>query len=343
MGNLATNQIIHSCIHAGQALRAILSDSKLLNLACVENPWYTPFYLKKAGEGLMNWINEKSIQSLLNRYPPQKDGPKKIAVIMAANLPFVGFQDLFHVFLSGNICLYRFSTRDTVMMNALLQGWIKIAPEIQEYLLPFEKNAKADFVVATGGDNTARYTDFQFQNLPRLIRKNRFSIGKITGNETENDLQNLASDILLFNGMGCRNVSNLIVPPHYDYLPLLNVLDNYPDEKLSELWKERMRWECAIAEIIPAKSVISKNAILNFSDELKTVSPGYLNVVECNSGGRMLELFQQSIEKIQCIVGEKPSIPFGTSQEPALDDFADGVDLIAEFRRVLDKKNENCI
>lgn len=334
MHTFSLQQHISVSFAAKNAIQSVISDAKLLQSACKINPWFSPFYIRSAGEALQSWMEEKTIEKFLSQYAGDKKPPKKIAVIMAANLPFVGFQDLFQVFLSGNICLYKFSSRDSVLMQALLEKWIELAPEIQPFFQPLTDESTIDFVVATGSDNTARYTGHKYRICPALIRKNRFSVAVLSGNETEIELNGLASDILLFNGMGCRNVSNLLVHPGFDMNPLLNTLEKYPEDKLSDAWKKRMKWECAIAEMLPFKNIVSRNAIIQSGTELKSVAPGYLNVVECETEDKINILIAESRNKIQCVVGNHCEVAFGKSQQPALDDFADGVDLIAEIRKI---------
>ena len=131
------------------------------------------------------------------------------------------------VFISGHKQVCKLSSKDEVLLKHLVDKMTEWNPDVAEHVR-FESSLKdCDAYIATGSDNSSRYFDFYFGRYPSVIRKNRTSVGILTGNETEEELSLLADDIMLYFGLGCRNITKLYVPQQYDFVPLLNALRKY--------------------------------------------------------------------------------------------------------------------
>ncbi|MBL0101541.1 MAG: hypothetical protein IPP49_17125 [Saprospiraceae bacterium] len=65
--------------------------------------------------------------------------------------------------------------------------------------------------------------------MPHIIRQNKNSIAVLTGDETNYELQNLGEDVFSFFGLGCRNVSKVLLPRGYDISKLFVAFEVYAD------------------------------------------------------------------------------------------------------------------
>ncbi len=317
---------IEASVQFGLALEKIISREGLLVQAIEENPWLCSYYIRTASEGILPWLTEEKLRRFMGHYQKPARLPLEVAVFMAGNVPFVGFHDLLSVFLAGDIPLIKFSSRDTILMKAWIEEWKTLASIPPTAIGYWQTESNPDFYIATGSDNTSRYSEFIFRGKPGIIRRNRFSVALLSGNETTLDFEGLSKDIFLYNGMGCRNVSHILVPQHFDLAPLISVLDEWPATRLPAIWHKKLKWEAAIATTAGENPIISKNILIRETKDLKSNPPGTLQVIRYSNAAQVETLLNNVIKKIQCVVGRE--ISFGESQFPPLDAFADGVDVI---------------
>jgi hypothetical protein len=213
----------------GQRLAALTTD-ELTDLAARarnRNGWFDLPNVRAAITGIAHLLAEPQLSQWAGRYRAEPAQPRQVGVVMAGNIPLVGFHDMLCVLVSGHTLLAKPSKEDTVLMLWIAKELTEIEPAFTERIKFVERLNAADAFIATGSDNTARYFEYYFKSKPHLIRRNRTSLGILTGRETAEELAQLGPDIFQYYGLGCRNVSKLYVPEGYDFVPLLDALQPY--------------------------------------------------------------------------------------------------------------------
>ena len=308
---------------------------ELIPLSKSHNGWFTQenihFAFKNWGEAL----TQENLNQWVLKYSFNDSEPKTIAIIMAGNIPLVGFHDFLSVLISGNKVLVKLSSNDKQLLPYLANYLIAIEPKFKECIsFTEEKLTNFDAIIATGSNNTARYFEYYFGKYPNIIRKNRNSVAVLTGDETKEQLENLANDIFRYFGMGCRNVSKLYVPKGYDF-------DNFFKAMFS--WKHVINDHKYINNYDYNKAVylmsteISRGKLLDNDFLLLKEDTGFSSPIAVlfNEEYEDLESLKNHLkaedENIQCIVskvGIDPEINFGETQNPSLWDYADNVDTL---------------
>ena len=327
---LGKRMIAESALESSSALNNVIEN------AHIHNPWFTPANVRNSINAIAEqWLNRPTIEGWLSRYPIDKlntHSPKTIGVIMAGNIPLVGFHDFMCVLISGNKFLGKFSSKDGNLMLTITQMLTEIDPEFASYIEITDNQLKGfDAVIATGSDNSSRYFDYYFKNYPTIIRKHRNSIAIITGNETTSDFEQLSNDIFNYFGLGCRNVSKLLVPKEYNFTPML---DNFIK------WSNLINHNKYANNYEYNRAIYTMNQVIHLDTGYLLVTPseaiespvGVLFYQEYSSLNDAVEYINQNEERVQCIVGNAKThhkaIPFGTTQSPKIDDYADGIDTI---------------
>jgi len=292
------------------------------------NPWFTPINIRKSMAGLAFMLSDEKLKDWTKMYPllnfePKK--PKKVGIVMAGNIPLVGFHDLLSVLISGNHAVVKLSSSDNRLWPHLFDILYSINPEYRNRITVVEDKLKDfDAVIATGSNNTARYFDYYFGKYPNIIRKNRNGIAVITGDETVDELKGLANDIFSFFGLGCRSVSKIYVPEGYK---LDNIFEQlYDHHDIINHHKYANNFDYNRTVMMLNQDDILENGFVIFKNASEIASPLAVVFYERYSDLNKLkkELGSRS-EEIQCIVSSD-NIPFGQSQKPELWDYADGVD-----------------
>lgn len=317
-----------------RAVKDLATNSTIHQQAITENPWFTPFYIQSALQKLLPWLEIEQVNPFLKKYPLYSGTPKTVGLIMAGNLPLVGFQDLFHVLLAGHHAQVSPSSKDSVLITALIQHLQQIDPEIGKRITLQKTLGQVDFLLATGSNNTARQLSFSFQDTPKIIRKNRFSAAVLRGTESQEEINALAEDIFLYNGMGCRNVSLIFAPSGMKPESLLVQLDNYPETALSPPYLQLIQWEKARTSMLPESYYPGKWIIIQPVKQPQVPSVGMLNWVEYENEAKLESFIAGLEDQLQCVVNGKQGVEFGSTQIPSLDQFADGVDVIERLGRV---------
>ena len=306
-------------------LENMLSDEKVLEKAFSENEWFLPELQTFAIESLRDWLDAESLNDLRDTYP-KVDSSKNIGLILAGNIPLVGFQDLLAVLLAGHFAVVKASHKDQVLLQTLCDA----GPAALKARIRFVADLKGeglDFLVATGSNNTARQIEAEFGHLPTLIRRNRSSVAILKGNEDQSQLEALSRDVLLFHGMGFRSVSTVFVPQNYNLRALATVLDTFPSNLLAPSWWDVQKYQRAISMVLGNEKGISKTILINEVTGLVIPNFGELNVIRYADKAFVWAELGCAKDQLQCVVGED-FIPFGTAQCPTFDDWADGVDLL---------------
>jgi hypothetical protein len=294
-----------------------------------ENPWFTPESLRQAFKGLTKYLDKSNLEKWLARYNLTSQKPKVVAVVMAGNIPLVGFHDLLSVLISGHMIQIKPSSKDTFLLTYFLKKLVEIEPRFESFITITERLRDFNAVIATGSDNSARYFEYYFGKYPHVIRKNRTSCAVISGFESNEELMLLGADIFTYFGLGCRNVSKIYVPENYDFDKLLKSWEPYQDVMMLHKYHNNYDYQKSILLINRIPFFDSGFVLLQESEKL--VSP--ISVVYYESykdWDTLLRRLDQDKEKIQCVVGnvKHASVKIGQAQSPELWDYADQVDIL---------------
>jgi hypothetical protein len=257
--------------------------------------------------------------------PAQQSQPKKVGLVMAGNIPLVGFHDFLSVFISGHIAVIKPSSKDEILIKHIVSELIKMDSRVSEMVFFAPQLSGLDAYIATGSNNSSRYFDYYFGKFPNIIRRNRTSVAVIDGTETAAELDLLADDIQTYFGLGCRNVTQLFVPENYDFIPLLSALKKY--EYYLDFHKYKHNYDYHLALLIMGNKYYMNNDSLVLSENESPFSPVSQVHYQFYSAPEGLSHLAQNSD-IQCIVGHG-YIPFGSAQAPSLTDYADGTDTLA--------------
>lgn len=297
-----------------------------LRLAEIKNPWFTASNLKSSFLAWSEQLTEEKLEQFLPTELTQ-GSQKTVAIIMAGNLPLVGFHDLLCVLASGNKALLKLSSEDEVLMKLVVEAFQQIDPLYNELITIAEGPIKNfDAVLATGSDNTARYFEHYFGKYPHVIRKNRTSLAVLTGKESSEELERLGSDIFTYFGMGCRNVSHLLVPRDYNFSGFFEAMFKYGDVINHNKYVNNYDYHKSIFLLEQMPFLDNNFLMIRESEEL--FSP--LSVIHYSfydSEEDITNYILDNSEKIQCVVG-KNNLPLGKAQQPGLSDYADGVNTL---------------
>ena len=322
-------------------LGLFLSDSDNDNVvaewayrAHAKNPWFTPNFVLKSLENIATqMLAADKINLWAQKYTFNSTLIKKIGVVAAGNIPAVCFQDILCVLVSPHNLLLKTSTDDAVLVNFLLQKLIEIEPAMASRIEIAERLNAADAYIATGSDNTARYFEYYFAKKPHIIRKNRTSVGIISGQETAAELLLLGGDVLQYYGLGCRNVSKLYVPKDYDFVPFYDAIELMSADYINH-YKYFNNYEYNKSVYLVNRQPHFDNNFLITTQSENLVSPISVLFYEFyDSTEDLKNKIQSHTAKIQCVTSNNAwfegSIPFGTAQQPSLTDYPDGIDTMA--------------
>lgn len=303
--------------------------NNLINSQHLNNEWFTPENVRMALTAIAGELTSENIVKWTGRYPglSQKFRPLKVAVIMAGNVPLVGFHDFLAVLISGNSLLVKTSSKDPDLIRYISELLCMINPRFSERIV-FTNNIVTGFdaIIATGSDNSSRYFEYYFGRYPGIIRKNRNSIAVIDGSETNTQLESLGSDLFSYFGLGCRSVSKVYLPEGYDCQNLTKNWSSYSDIISHRKYAANYDYNKAVALVNREKFTDTGYVLLKENKAL--FSPvAVINYEYYRSADQLTDEIRLLDEKIQCITG-RDHIPFGGSQRPHLWDYADGIDTI---------------
>jgi hypothetical protein len=296
--------------------------------ANLQNSWFTPGFIDLATRTIAReFLQQEKLTAWARQYeiPAENTAPKNVGIIMAGNIPLVGFHDFLCVFITGHRQTIKPSSKDDVLIKHLVQQ-LHEWDEATRPLIAFSEMLKnCDAYIATGSNNSARYFEYYFSKYPHIIRRNRTSVAILTGNETADELDKLADDVYQYFGLGCRNVTKLYVPEQYDFIPLLDAFKKY--DHLIDLHKYKNNYDYILAVLILNKQFYMTNQSILLNENKELFSPISQLNFEYYKKDEQPETALSTNADVQCIVG-KNHIPFGQAQHPSLTDYADGVDVM---------------
>ena len=314
---------------AGNSGRYSSDFDKLINNQQFINPWFTPDNVRMAIKAIFDELTYENLIEWTGRYLEfdSTDNPAKVGVIMAGNIPLVGFHDFLSVLISGSNIITKTSSEDPELIVFIGDILSRINPRFRDKIT-FTEGLLKDFdaVIATGSNNSSRYFEYYFGKYPHIIRKNRNSIAIIQGDENENELAGLGSDIFSYFGLGCRNVSKIYTPEGYKHENMVSnwaefssvvnhvkYANNYDYNKAIYLVNKEEFFDTGYILLKESAGISSPVAVLYF-ENYKSWDDVNLHVAKIR-------------DQIQCIVSRK-NVPFGMTQEPHLWDYSDGIDTL---------------
>lgn len=313
----------------GNKITNLQSDEleMLARRAQVDNHWFTLESVQKAFEGLSILLEKDKLTSWTEKYDLHApEVPKIVGIIMAGNIPLVGFHDLLCVLISGHFAAVKASSQDTFLSKTIIEWIVEIEPRFKKNLEIRERLTEIDALIATGSDNTARYFEYYFKDHPKIIRKNRTSAAVLDGTETTEELKALGQDIFTFYGLGCRNVSKVFVPEGYDPTLFFESIQGFEGIANNHKYQNNYDYNKSILLINGVEHLDTGFLLWQPSENL--VSPISVLFSETYKDEEDLNAKLMFIqEKLQCIVS-KNNTPFGKAQSPELWDYADNVDTV---------------
>lgn len=333
MSSLHKEQLIIAFKQLGQFMQTPSETFKATIITAAHtNAWFTEEEVNKSLLSLGNMLNEEELTKWFANIEITTS-PKKVGLILAGNIPLVGFHDVMCVLATGNIALIKLSSTDDKLLPALLTQLCIFEPKLASHIIYVERLKDFDAIIATGSNNTSRYFEYYFGKVPNIIRKNRNSVAILTGHESAEELKQLGHDILDYFGMGCRSVSKIFVPKGYEiknffeplqeFQPIINHFkynNNYDYNKSIYLVNLQQHYDNGFLLLKEDESLSSPLAVLYYE--------AYENLAQ------VTEKLTAQQEQIQCVVGKaaihlaQPLVGFGQSQHPKLWDYADNVDTI---------------
>ena len=304
----------------------------LILLSQSHNGWYTPENVYFSIQSWATALTEENLEQWLSSYNLGTKEPKNIGLILAGNIPLVGFHDFLSVLITGNNVLIKTSSNDQFLLPFLAKYLIAIEPEFSSKITFVEgKLENFDAVIATGSNNTARYFEYYFKDTPSIIRKNRNSVAVLNGKESKEQLVALGEDIFRYFGLGCRNVSKLFVPKGYSFNAFFEAIFAYQDVIHYEKYANNYDYNKAV--FLMSNFKLLDNGFLTIKEDSSYASPISSVFYEYYDSIEDLQIrLQAENEQIQCIVSNnlvENSIDFGQTQKPNLWDYADNVDTIS--------------
>jgi len=301
----------------------------LINNQQYKNPWFTPENVTQAIKALADELTQENITKWTNSYPSldSADNGLNVGVIMAGNIPLVGFHDFLSVLISGNNLIAKTSSKDPELIVCVSNILCNINPGFKRRITFTEGLLKGfDAVIATGSDNSSRYFEYYFGEYPHIIRKSRNSIAIIEGNETEEELSRLGSDVFSYFGLGCRSVSKMYIPTGFDISKMTQSWSRF--STIINHYKYANNYDYNKAVFMVNKEEFIDTGYLLLKESKGISSPAaVLHFDRYNSLNDVFQEVEENKEKIQCVIGSK-SIPFGMAQSPHLWDYADGKDTL---------------
>ncbi|NKI25043.1 acyl-CoA reductase [Arenibacter sp. 6A1] len=302
-----------------------------ITLSGHKNGWFTKENILYSLKSWAEQLTAENLEEWLSAYEIEKNQPKTVAIIMAGNIPLVGFHDFLSTLITGNRVLIKLSSNDTVLLPCVAQYLIELEPSLREKIdFADGKLDSFDAVIATGSNNTSRYFEHYFSKKPNLIRKSRNSVAVLTNKETKEQLTALGEDIFRYYGLGCRSISKIFVPRNYNFDQLYEAIYSYKD--ILDQAKFSNNYDYNKAVYLMSEYKILDNGFLMLKEDANYASPiATLFYEYYDSLEELKNTLSAHSERLQCIVADgvlKEEVKFGHTQKPSLKDYADNIDTV---------------
>mgnify|MGYP001483991341 CR=1 FL=1 len=292
-----------------------------------ENGWFVPAFTALATENIArHFLQETVLTRWAAQYeiPASRNTPLTAGIIMAGNIPLVGFHDWLCVFISGHNALVKPSAKDNVLIRHLVEKLGEWEPAVLQQTRFAEMLKGCDAYIATGSNNSSRYFEYYFARYPHIIRRNRTSVAVLDGTETAEEMEKLADDVHQYFGLGCRNVTMIYVPRKYDFIPLLTAFKKYAYLSDHHKYKNNYDYNLALHLLNKVEYMTSGSVLLVENPSLfSPISQLHYEFYDTADGPAL----KGKADEIQCITGHG-FLPFGSAQSPGITDYADGIDTL---------------
>jgi len=290
------------------------------------NGWFTPEFIDLSVKNIVEeFLDEHKLQAWTNHYHIDDTiNPKNVGIVMAGNIPLVGFHDFLAAFITGHIQTIKLSGKDELLLKHLVQKMYSWDNTVQNYISFAPMLKGCDAYIATGSNNSAVYFDHYFSRYPSIIRRNRTSVAILKGDETTEELEKLSDDIHLYFGLGCRNVTKIYVPEEYDFVPLLKSFNRYKYFADHNKYRNNFDYNLSL-HIMNNKFYMTNETALLVENESLFSPISQLNYSFYKDPQQVMDSLKNNPD-VQCIAGI--DVPFGSTQMPGLMDYADGVDTV---------------
>jgi hypothetical protein len=332
MSSLRKEQLISAFKQLGKYLS---QPDEAFNLAVYSarnaNAWFTEEEVNRSVKALAEMLNEADLEQWFENISVTT-APKKVGLILAGNIPLVGFHDVMCVLATGNIAQIKLSSSDNKLLPFILNQLCEILPELKNHIIYAEQLKNFDAVIATGSNNTSRYFEYYFGKVPNIIRRNRNSVAVLTGEETKEEIAELGHDILDYFGMGCRSISKIFIPKNYEIKNFFEPLEQY--QEIINHFKYNNNYDYNKSIYLVNQQTHYDNGFLLLKEDEGLSSPlAVLYYETYENAADVMEKLEQQQEQIQCVVSKIPNedlqpLQFGQSQHPKLWDYADNIDTI---------------
>jgi len=323
--NLKNNQLTKINEQFYESFEYLINNQKQFN------GWFIPENVLLAVNAWAKVLTKPKLEQWLSNYTIPEIAPKRVGVIMAGNIPLVGFHDFLSVLITGHHVVAKTSKEDNTLIKKLAEVLIVLEPEFKHRITFADKLENFDAVIATGSNNTARYFEFYFGKYPNIIRKNRNSVAVLTGNETKDELTALGNDIFQYFGLGCRNVSKLYVPENYNFNGFFEaIFDHFSWVTNNNKYANNYDYNRAVY-LLGSNALLDNNFVLVKEEQSLTSPVAVVHYEHYQTIDQVVEQLRQQQNEIQCVVTQANlpnSFKLGQAQEPELWDYADGVDTI---------------
>lgn len=308
----------------------ILSDDEewiaIKDRAERENGWFTQENIETSVNNIANeFLDEQKLRDWASKYNvSEKD--LTVGIVMAGNIPLVGFHDFLCVYISGKRQKVKLSSKDNILFSHMVRKMTEWDETFEQYVSIEEMLKGCDAYIATGSNNSARYFEQYFSKYPNIIRQNRTSVAVLDGTESHDDIMNLGKDIFTYFGLGCRNITKAYLPKGYEMATLLSGLEPYKDIINHNKYKNNYDYHLAIY-LLNKVNFYTNDSLLMVENELPYSAVSVLHYEFYDDRAALMDTLGKD-ERLQCIVDGK-TLTFGSSQKPSLADYADGVDTMA--------------
>lgn len=303
--------------------------SHLIETLRHSNPWFTPDNVRRAVSAIGDILTEEKFEKWLSAYPElhNESPPATVGVVMAGNIPLAGFHDLLCVLITGNRLQAKLSSKDEPLIKAVTDTLILIEPRMADHIeIAITRLHSFDMVIATGSNNSSRYFEYYFRNVPHIIRHNRNSLAILDGTESDEELDLLADDIFTYFGLGCRNVSKLLLPHHYNPDSLIRHWHRW--SSLLSHHKYSVNYDHNKAVMMINRERFTDGGFMLMRESSSLAAPmAVLNYEYYSPESQPKTGFLLPEDQLQCVTGHG-QIPFGNTQKPELWDYADKINTI---------------
>lgn len=328
--------IVESLVAWGESVQKAQSGkNEAIVKASFANSWFTIENINISLEAILsNFLNKEKLICWLEGYDLARGSKysKRIGLIMAGNIPLVGFHDLLCVLASGNEAIIKLSSKDNLLLPWIIGVLNDVSPELAKRIKITDRLTDFEAIIATGSNNTNRYFEYYFGKFPHIFRKNRNSVAVLTGTESENELLALGKDIFTHFGLGCRNISKLMVPSGYNFNFFFESLESFSEAMDTFHYKNNYDYNRTLLLMNNQAHLASDFLMLvenpNIASPLATLHYEYYQ-----NQNDLISKLDSCSGQIQCIVGNNIDgyefLDFGKTQAPELIDYADGKDTMA--------------